>query len=159
MRAGWRGALERGEVPDAKAPSRIDLNRLLRWMNAVVAMMTAVAYERFGDNEFLDGQAVTLAVILAIQTHVALLVEQRRRDPFVIMLAFILILYYSLRIFTLLVFPFAALDRYRRAPLHAAGPAGRADRARIHAGAVSYGARRAHRLSQRPGRSAVRMEP
>ena len=95
----------------------IDLNRILQWLNALIVIATIVAFTQVGGNEYMDGTTVVLAVLLGVQTHLALLVERRRRDPFVFMLAFILILYFSLRLLTLLLLPFSVVfDRFAYAP-------------------------------------------
>ena len=95
----------------------VDFNQVLVWLNAIIAGITVVGYLQVGGNAYIDGETIVLATLLALQTHLSLLVERRRRDPFVILLAFILILYHSLRIFTLLAFPFSfVLDRFAYAP-------------------------------------------
>lgn len=104
-------------MADGPAVRMVDLNRILRWINAIIAGVTVVVYLQIGGNDYIDTETIVLATLLALQNHVALLVERRRRDPFVILLTFILILYYSLRVFTLLVFPFSfVLDRFPYAP-------------------------------------------
>ncbi|HTE48064.1 MAG TPA: hypothetical protein VK636_22665 [Gemmatimonadaceae bacterium] len=56
-------------------------------------------------NEYVDQTTVALGLTLCIQTHIALLLERMRRDPFVILLAFGMIFYFALRIFTLALVP------------------------------------------------------
>ena len=83
----------------------MDFNAILRWLNVLILGGTVVAFAEVGANDFLNGWTVALAAVLAAQTYLALLVERRRRDPFVIVLAFIIIFYYSLRILTLILVP------------------------------------------------------
>jgi hypothetical protein len=87
------------------------------WMNFIVFGSTLIAYAQFGNNEFINGDAIWAASVLSLQTHIALLIERRRRDPFVVLFAFVLILYYSLRIVTLTIFPFSfVLPRFEYSP-------------------------------------------
>jgi hypothetical protein len=91
----------------------VDVNRLLGYLNAVFVVGMLVAFFKVGGNDYMNGETVVLAIVLAVQTQTALLIERRRRDPFVVILAFILIMYFSLRFLTLLVFPFSfVFDRF-----------------------------------------------
>ena len=91
----------------------VDFNHILGFLNIVIATVTVVAYSRVGGNEYLSGDSVLLSTLLAVQTQLALFIERRRRDPFVIVVAFILVLYYLLRVLTLLLVPFSfVLDRF-----------------------------------------------
>lgn len=95
----------------------VDFNRILMWLNFIVFVAMLGAYAQFGDNDYITGSTIWAASILSLQTHVALLIERRRRDPFVILLTFVLVLYYSLRIVTLTAFPFSfVLPRFEYAP-------------------------------------------
>ena len=87
----------------------VDLNRILQVLNALIAVATVVAYVEVGKSEFIDAESIVLATFLAAQTHIALMIERRRRDPLVVVMVFFLVLYYSLRIFTLLLFPFSVV--------------------------------------------------
>ena len=100
-------------MPEPVRARTVDFNRILMWSNAAFAGLTVFSFLRMGANEYLDGESVVLALLLCLQTQLALIVERRRRDPFVMLLAFILIFYFTLRICTLLLIPFSfALDRY-----------------------------------------------
>jgi hypothetical protein len=91
----------------------IDFNSLLIGANAAVACLVLFASSWTNGNPYIDGESIGLAALLCAQTHVALVLERRRRDPFVLLLAFEMIFYYSLRIFTLVVYPFSTVfDRY-----------------------------------------------
>jgi hypothetical protein len=59
------------------------------------------------DNEYVNNETITLGLLLCAETHLALQLERRRRDPFVILLAFTNIFFYSFRIFTLTIYPFS----------------------------------------------------
>ena len=112
-----RSALAVGHMADRATTRVVDFNRVLAWINAVIAAITITVFFHIGGNEYVDGGTIVLAAALAMQTHLALFVERRRRDPFVILLAFVLVAYFSLRILTLLVFPFSfTLPRFAYQP-------------------------------------------
>jgi hypothetical protein len=85
----------------------IDFNDLLKTANLVVAILLVFTFWRMGGNEFIDEESIALAILLCIQTHIALRIERRRRDPFVILLAFDMILFYCFRIVTLTIYPYS----------------------------------------------------
>jgi hypothetical protein len=89
--------------------SYVDLNIVLIVLNIAVAVATLGVFSRFGINEFVDSTTITLAVLLCVQTIIALVVERSHRDPFVILVAFAMTLYYSVRIVTLTIFPFSTV--------------------------------------------------
>jgi hypothetical protein len=90
-------------------PRVLDFNLLLRLGNAVIAGMLVFAYrdESLPTNHLVDSNTVLLGLLLCLQTHVALWFERRHRDPFVLLLATWMIIYYQLRIFTLVTLPFS----------------------------------------------------
>lgn len=91
----------------------IDFNSVLRGANLLVAGATLLAFQQAQSNAYVDQETIVLAVLLGVQTHVALMFERRRRDPFVVLLAFSMIVYYSLRILTLTLYPFSIVfERY-----------------------------------------------
>lgn len=95
----------------------VDFNTILGVLNILIAISTVTAWNLVGGNAYIDGDTVLLALLLAAQTQVVLFVERRRRDPFVIIVTFTLILYYSLRILTLLLVPITfVLDRFEYMP-------------------------------------------
>lgn len=85
----------------------VDFNTLLVWLNVVVACLIGSALWREQTNEYIDSQTLVLGLALCLETHVALVLERTRRDPFIILLAFSNILYYALRLFTLSLYPFS----------------------------------------------------
>ena len=91
----------------------LDFNSLLRGANLLVTGGTLLAFQQAHVNDYVDRRTIILAAILSAQTHLVLTVERRRRDPFVVLLAFSMIFYYSLRILTLTIYPFSIVfERY-----------------------------------------------
>jgi len=105
-------ALPSGAVPQQRI---VDFNSLLQILNALVAMLlvyTALNFEP-AENHYMDANTPLLGLLLAVQTQLALSFERRRRDPFLILLCFITTLYYTLRVFTLYLYPESAVfDRF-----------------------------------------------
>jgi hypothetical protein len=92
----------------------VDFNRLLQIANLVVGALLVFAFMRQEESPYLDTQSYLLGLLLVAQTQVALMVEARHRDPFVQLLAFGNIFYFSLRLFTLAMYPVSAVfDRIR----------------------------------------------
>jgi hypothetical protein len=101
-----------------RPPTRaVDFNRVIGWINLLLAAATGLVYLEVGQNDYLNGESIVLALLLAAQVQGALLIERRRRDPFVVLVCFILVTYYALRILTLLMVPFSfVLDRFEYLP-------------------------------------------
>jgi hypothetical protein len=92
---------------------KVDFNSILTGANLLVAGFLVFAFERNGGNQYINQQTIVLGVVLSVQTHVALWFERRRRDPFSILLSFLMIFYYSLRLLTLSLYPFSVVfERY-----------------------------------------------
>jgi hypothetical protein len=91
----------------ARKPATIDFNSLLIVANIVVAILIVQGWAYRGDNEYVDVFSVLLGIALCGQNIVALAMERRSRDPFVILLVFILTFYFALRIYTLFLYPFS----------------------------------------------------
>jgi len=90
-----------------------DINGMLGAVNLLV--LGLIVYRGlYGEfNEYIDQESILLGVTLSIETQLALLLERKWRDPFVILLAFEMIVYYSLRIFTLTIYPYSEVfDRF-----------------------------------------------
>ncbi len=95
----------------------VDYNSVLIGLNFIVACLVVSRYSQVQNSDYVDQQTIVLGVLLSLQTHFALLLERRRRDPFVILLAFTTILYFSLRLFTLALYPFSVVFlRYAYGP-------------------------------------------
>lgn len=93
----------------------VDFNTLLMGLNVLIAMALLFCLDPklFEDNPYINQESIVLALVLCLQTHVALWLERRWRDPFVIVLAFELIFFFGLRLVTLTFYPFSAVfDRY-----------------------------------------------
>jgi hypothetical protein len=107
------GARCRRVTSPAAPAAMVDFNTILRWVNAGLVVATIAAYMVMGANADVDADTVVLATILGVQTHLALVVEARRRDPFVVLTAFLLVVYFSTRILTLILVPWSfVLDRF-----------------------------------------------
>jgi hypothetical protein len=86
----------------------IDFNSVLTIVNLLVMALLLYGLSQLGDaNPYMDVETIVLALLLCVQTHIALFFERKRRDPFVILLAFTMICFFSLRIFTLAVYPYS----------------------------------------------------
>jgi hypothetical protein len=111
----------RYEVADPAMPRpTVDLNSLLQAANVVVAGLLLWGLSRNISNEYVEPRTLTLGFLLCLQTHVGLILERVRRDPFVLLFAFSMIFYCALRIFTLAVVPFSLVfDRFGFGPENA----------------------------------------
>jgi hypothetical protein len=87
----------------------VDLNRLVGIANFVVAALIASSLPSFEENPYLDRTTLGLGLLLCLQTAIALYFERRRRDPFVLLLAFSMVLYFALRLYTLTAYPVSAV--------------------------------------------------
>jgi hypothetical protein len=95
----------------------VEFTSILSIANLGIFVLLVVTYASAPVSEYLNAETVILAGCLALQTQVALVVERQRRDPFVVLLAFIMVGYYSLRFLTLLLLPFSfVLDRFPYTP-------------------------------------------
>ena len=91
----------------------IDFNSVLIGANMLVLGLLLFALATTDGNRFVNQETVALGILLCLQTHAALWVERRQRDPFVILLAFTTIFYFSLRVYTLTLYEFShVFDRY-----------------------------------------------
>jgi hypothetical protein len=100
-----------GGTPPAprKAPLTVDFGTLLILANVTIAILIVWAWLARGTNEYTDALTPVLGVLLCVQNIVALALEARRRDPFVILLAFFMTFYFALRICTLILYPFSGV--------------------------------------------------
>src|SRR5665213_2073348 len=95
----------------------VDYNSVLMGLNVFIACLIVSRFSQAQSGEYVDQQTIILGILLSLQTHIALLLERRRRDPFVILLTFTTILYFSLRLFTLALYPFSTVFlRYEYGP-------------------------------------------
>ena len=96
---------------------KIDLNALLTGANLFMLSLIVLESFRLLDNPYVNDRTLLLGVLLCLQTQLALIVERFNRDPFVILLSFVTIFYYELRIFTLSYWGFS--DVFGRFPFDA----------------------------------------
>jgi hypothetical protein len=110
----WAPEADGGQrILNAPAHASVDFNGILKIANLIVAGLMLFAFSQFQGNGYIDGETVALGILLCIQTQIALSIERRRRDAFVILLAFDMIFFFAVRIVTLTVYPFSAVfDRY-----------------------------------------------
>lgn len=89
----------------------IGINGILRVFNLFVACLIASRFfgEERIDHPYLDWLTLVLGLGLCLQTHIVLRLEQRNPDPFVLIMAYLLTFFYSLRIFTLSIYPVAGV--------------------------------------------------
>jgi hypothetical protein len=90
---------------------RVDFNSLLQMANLLVAATLFYVFLKLRGEEhlYMDSGSALLGLLLVAQIHVALIVERYRRDPFVLLFAFSLIIYYALRLYTLYLYPSSAV--------------------------------------------------
>ena len=92
----------------------VDLNDLLKGANLLVVILLVIAFVQTQGNEFVDLETIVLAIALCAQTQVALFLESKRRDPFVILLAFDMIFFFAFRVVSLTFYPFSIVfDRFQ----------------------------------------------
>lgn len=94
----------------------VGINVVLQLCNGLVACLIFAGFfqEDLVGHPYLDWLSLMLGLVLCFQTHVALRLELRNTDPFVLMMVFLLIFFYELRISTLLLYP--VQDVFERYP-------------------------------------------
>lgn len=91
----------------------VDLRVILVIVNILMAIGSVAAYLFYGENQYVDLTTIGLGLVLCLETHGVLQLEKKRRDPFLIVLAFVMIFFYSLRVITLTWFPYSVVfQRY-----------------------------------------------
>src|ERR1043166_1078748 len=90
-----------------ESPARpsVDLNTLLAAANVLVGVLTILVSSMATDHPYVDRTTFLFAGALLLQTQAALMLERRRRDPFVLLLAYVIVFFYSLRVVTLTWIP------------------------------------------------------
>ena len=83
----------------------VDFNTILVCVNLMFLGASIWLYWQSGENQYVNLQTVIWGGVLALQTHLALYVEKRRREPFIVMIAFTMIFFYLFRIITLTLYP------------------------------------------------------
>ena len=111
------GAATSDVTPSTRVSRTVDLNRVIGWINVALVIITVAIYVNIGGNDYLDGESILLSAVLAAQVQAVLWFERQRRDPFAVLVCFILVTYYSIRILTLLLVPFSfVFDRFEYGP-------------------------------------------
>lgn len=94
-----------------------DFNTILKVVNLTILGLLFYTLFVFESNDYINSWSLFLGIILSLQTHVALYYERKYRDPFVVLLSYYMVFYYSLRILTLVFFPEShVFDRYEYGP-------------------------------------------
>ena len=91
----------------AKTKGLVDLNLILRILILLIFIFTWYAYNIKGDNEYINKTSIWLGSLMAFELYIFLLVEKKRRDPFIILLCVQCVFYFLLRILTLSLYPFS----------------------------------------------------
>ena len=91
-----------------KETSYLNINRILEIFNffVVVLLISVFFTESLDNNPYINNISIILGLLLSLQTYVALKFEKKNSDPFVLIMAYLIIFFYELRIFTLAHFPF-----------------------------------------------------
>jgi len=84
-----------------------DLNSLLRIANFCVCAITVILYYNMGDNRYVDVYTLILLCLFAVENFLMLLYEKKKRDPFVLILIILTIVFYMGRVLTLLYDPWS----------------------------------------------------
>lgn len=87
----------------------IDLNKILKITNVGILILLWYSYIKNGNGLYVDFNTILLGTILSIQIGTFLFFEQKRRDPFVLLLCLQMIIYFLLRIVTLLNYEFSVV--------------------------------------------------
>jgi hypothetical protein len=91
----------------------VDFNSVLIGANLLVMGLLFYALAHAEPNRYVNQASILLGIVLCAQTHIALWLERRQRDPFVILFTFTMIFYFSLRVFTLTIYDFSdVFERY-----------------------------------------------
>jgi hypothetical protein len=99
--------------------SSIGFNGILQFCNLFVAGLIFYGFFRdeLVNHPYLDDITLFLALLLCTQTHFALEAIKKKVDAFVLLLSFVIIFFYELRIFTLLLYPNSLVfERYFYGP-------------------------------------------
>jgi hypothetical protein len=86
----------------------VSINGILRLFNFLVACLLISAFFSEGliNNPYVNNLTLILGLLLSIQIYIALKLENKNSDPFILIMGYLIIFFYELRIFTLVHFPF-----------------------------------------------------
>lgn len=79
----------------------IDLNSILQWINILFCILFIYIFKENGPTQYVNKYTIYLGVLLSLQIAVFLYFEKKRRDPFVLLLCFQMVMYFILRIVSL----------------------------------------------------------
>lgn len=87
--------------------NQLRIGDLLQLCNFGVCGLIILAFfsTELKNSLYINDISLALTLILCMQTYIALKIENKRPSPFILIIAFVLIFFYELRIFTLLMFP------------------------------------------------------
>jgi hypothetical protein len=86
-----------------------DLNTLLQVANASALVAGVYAYRIAGGNDYVDVTTLYAACVLGLSNVVMLRYERRRKDPFIVILVTMTVLFHVVRVATLFAFPWSQL--------------------------------------------------
>ena len=93
----------------------MDINKILRISNLMVLIISIIIFITNGFNTLVNFDSIQLLIALTLQVEFFLLLEEKKRNPLVILTCFNIIFFYSTRLVTLInqdLFGFSgALDR------------------------------------------------
>jgi hypothetical protein len=90
----------------------INVNGMLTFLNFIVfgliccGLIVDLGIEK---NPYIDRFSLVLGLLLTIQTWIILYIEKSRPDPFILVLAYVTLAFYSLRIFTISLYSYSAV--------------------------------------------------
>jgi hypothetical protein len=85
----------------------IGINGVLQILNIIIAclLISGLFIDNLNNHPYVNSLTLILGLLLCLQTHIALKLEKKNSDPFILIMVYLLILFYELRIFTLVHFP------------------------------------------------------
>lgn len=97
--------------------NKYDLNTLFQIGNFCTCIIAITLYYNVGGNDYVDLNTLCLLWLLGGQNILMLWYEKRKRDPFILILVGMTLVFYMVRIVTLLYIPWSlALNRYPITP-------------------------------------------
>ncbi len=90
----------------------VGVNDMLSFVNVIA--FTLIFYALFfeqsiDENPYIDKLSLILGLLLCGQTQILLYLEKRNTDPFILVLTYVTTVYYSLRLFTLNLYPYSTV--------------------------------------------------
>lgn len=95
----------------------LDLNTMLHVANISALVVGVYAYRMAGGNEYADGYTLYAACLLGLSNAVMLRYERRHKDPFIVILVLMTVMFYLVRVATLFYMPWSwSLDKVGAGP-------------------------------------------